>query len=154
LVQIWTVAVTVVLLGTVLFLLRKSRFGRATRAIAGDPVLARACGTNVEGVVLAVFAVGSALAAVAGALVAMDIDMTPTMGLAPLMLAVVATVIGGVGRLSGIVFGALLLAALQQATGWFLQSQWTEVVAFTVLFAFLCVRPAGLAGWSSHKASV
>lgn len=153
-VQVTTVCASLALLIAVTMVLRRTRLGQAMRAVASDPELANVCGLDSNHVILWTFAIGSALAGVAGVLVALDVDMTPTMGMHALMLAVVAVIVGGVGRTVGLAAAALLLAAAQQAGVWWLGSQWQDVTAFVILLAFLLVRPQGMLGRKTRKASV
>ena len=145
-VQLVTVLVSVGLTVLVLLLLKKTGLGKAMRAVASDSELAYLSGIDSRRIILWTFAIGSALAGVAGILVALDVDMTPTMGMMPLMLGIVIMYIGGVGSLPGIVIGALLLATTQQVAVWYIGSQWQDPVAFLLLLLFLLFRPAGIFG--------
>jgi branched-chain amino acid transport system permease protein len=109
---------------------------------------------RTDRVVLATFAIGSGLAATAGILVALDVNMRPTMGLNALMLAIVAVIIGGVGSIGGIVLGSLLLALVQQLAVWQLGSQWQDAVAFAILLVFLLARPQGFFGKPLRKVAI
>jgi branched-chain amino acid transport system permease protein len=152
-VQSAMIAVTAVLVATLALLVRKTKLGQAMRAVADDPQLASVSGIESDRVVVWTLAISSALAAVAGILVALDVDMTPTMGMNPLMLGVVAVIVGGVRGIPGIVLAALLLACAQQATVWVFGSAWQDAVAFLVLLVFLLVRPQGVLGGGAQKAS-
>ncbi|MCL6097146.1 MAG: branched-chain amino acid ABC transporter permease [Bacteroidetes bacterium] len=101
----------VVLIGGYLML---GKTGKAMRAVANDAELANISGINSDRVILISFVLGSALAGVAGILVSLDVDMTPTMGMNALMMGVVAMIVGGVGSIRGIVLGSLLLALAQK----------------------------------------
>ncbi|MBN2561527.1 MAG: branched-chain amino acid ABC transporter permease [Phycisphaerae bacterium] len=146
--------VCVALLAVVTLVLGGTGLGRAMRAVADDAELARIRGIRVDRVILATFAIGSGLAAVAGILVALDVNMRPTMGMSALMLAIVAVIIGGVSSIGGIVLGSLFLAAAQQVAIWQLGSQWQDAVAFAILLVFLLVRPQGLFGKPLRKVAV
>lgn len=152
--QILTICVSFVLVVTVAALLRKTRIGKAMRAVANDAELARVSGIDSDRVVLWAFAIGSALAGVAGILVALDVDMTPTMGLNALMMGVIAVLIGGVGSIPGIAFGALLLGIAQHFGVWKISTQWQDAIAFVILLAFLLFRPQGFLGREVRKATV
>jgi len=145
-IQLAIIVVSAGLIAVVYLLARTTRAGKAIRAVANDPDLAAASGIEVEGVVVWVFAVGSALAGAAGTLVALDVDMRPTMGLTPFMLAVVAVIVGGRGSIPGIALGALLVAFAQQLAGWWLGAEWQDAMAFVVLLVFLVARPRGFLG--------
>lgn len=153
-VQVAIVLASIALVAATALFLRRTRTGIAIRAVANDPELASVSGVASERVMVWTFAVGSALAGVAGILVALDVDMTPTMGMNALMLAVVAVLIGGRGSFVGIALGALLLTAAQVCASLVLGAQWQEPIAFALLLAFLLVRPRGLFGVSSTQTVV
>jgi len=141
-IQIVTVIVSISLVAGLWVFLRITRIGKAMRAVANDPQLA-----NVSGIhVLWAFAIGSGLAGLAGILVALDVDMTPTMGMNALMMGVVVVIIGGVRSIGGIALGAMLLATAQHLGAWYIGSAWQEAIAFVVLVLFLLIRPQGFMG--------
>jgi branched-chain amino acid transport system permease protein len=135
------IAVTLLLLS-----LQKTRLGIAMRATGIDPELANVVGVDSNRIILASFALGSWLAGVTGILVALDVDMTPVMGMGALMLGVVAAIIGGVDNLLGVALGALLLGLAQNFGIWKLGSQWQDAIAFIVLLVFLLIKPEGFLG--------
>jgi len=153
-IQIVIVCTGIVLVVLVAVWLKKSKMGKAMRAVANDPELAMISGIDSNKVILWTFAIGSALAGVAGILVALDVDMTPTMGMNALMMGVVAVIIGGIGSISGVVFGAMLLGLAQHFGVWKISSQWQDAIAFVILFVFLLVRPQGFLGRKVKKVSV
>jgi branched-chain amino acid transport system permease protein len=153
-VQLVTILITIALMTAVALLLRKTKLGRAVRAVADDPQLASVSGIESNRTILWTFALSSAVAGVAGILVALDVNMTPTMGMNPLMLGVVAVIIGGARSISGIALAALLLAVTQHMTVWIFGSAWQDGVAFFVLLAFLMFRPHGFGRVQVRKATV
>lgn len=153
-IQILIICVSIVLVVAVALLLKKTKMGKAMRAVANDPELASVSGIDSDRVILWTFAVGSALAGVAGILVALDVDMTPTMGMNALMMGVVAVIIGGVGSIPGVALGALLLGMAQHLGVWYISSKWQDAIAFIILAAFLLVRPQGFLGRRIKKATV
>ena len=154
LIQITTVCATAALAFALSVFLKITQMGRAIRAVADDPELAEVSGIGSDGVVLCAFAIGSGLAGVAGVLFALDVDMTPTMGMNVLMLGVVAAIIGGIGSIPGTVLGAILLGLAQNLGVWHLSTQWQDAIAFVVLLAFLLLKPQGLLGKKLKKAVV
>ena len=94
-VQITIIVVSLLLLVSCFLFLKYTKIGRAMRAVANDSELARVAGIESDKVILLTFALGSALAGIAGILVALDVDITPTMGMNALMMGVVAVIIGG-----------------------------------------------------------
>jgi branched-chain amino acid transport system permease protein len=153
-IQILIIVTSIVLVILVAIWLRKSKTGKAMRAVANDQELAQISGIDSNKVILWTFAIGSALAGVAGILVALDVDMTPTMGMNALMMGVVAVIIGGAGSIPGVALGALLLGLAQHLGVWKISSQWQDAIAFIILFLFLLIRPQGFLGRKVKKAEV
>ena len=131
-----------------------AKTGKAMRAVASDGELSKLSGIKSDRIILISFAIGSALAGIAGILVALDVDMTPTMGMNLLLMGVVAMIIGGVGNIWGIVLGSLLLATAQNLAVWYISSQWMDATAFIILLIFLLFRPQGFMGKKTKKAKV
>jgi branched-chain amino acid transport system permease protein len=153
-IQLRILGVSVVLLVLATVFLQKTKNGRAMRAVASDALLARVSGIDSDRVLLWAFALGSALAGVAGILVSLDIDMTPTMGMNALMMGVVAVITGGVGRTAGVAFGALLIGTVQHLGVWYINSKWQDAVVFVILLAFLLFRPEGFLGKKVSETAV
>lgn len=154
LIQIITICVGVVLVIVLPIFLKRTRIGKCMRAVANDSELASISGMDSEKIILWAVAVASGLAGLAGILVALDVDMTPTMGLRALMMGVVVVIIGGVNSVSGIALGALLLAMAQHCSAWFIGSQWQDAIAFTILIVFLLFKPEGFMGKRVKAATV
>jgi len=152
-IQVCIILTSLVVLAAVLVILKGTRMGRAMRAVSNDPELARVCGIDSDRVVLWAFAIGSMLAGIAGILVALDVDMTPTMGMNALMMGVVAVIIGGNGSIPGVALGALLLGMAQHLGVWRISSQWQDAIAFVILLAFLLFKPEGFMGKKIRKAT-
>ncbi|MCI0401424.1 MAG: branched-chain amino acid ABC transporter permease [Gammaproteobacteria bacterium] len=153
-IQLWTVGVSVVAFALVAAMLQFTSFGKMMRAVASDPDLARVRGVDTDMVILGAFALGSALAGLAANLVALDVDMTPTMGLNAMITGVVAMIVGGVGSVPGTLLGGLLLGLAQHLGAWTLGTQWQEAIVFLILILFLLVRPQGFLGIPLRKAGV
>ncbi len=153
-IQIITICVSLILVIALSIFLKKTRIGSAMRAVASDPELANVSGIASEKVILSTFAIGSGLAGLAGILIALDVDMTPTMGMHALMMGVVAVIIGGVNSIPGIALGALLLAMALHLGAWFIGSQWQDAVAFIILVLFLLLKPEGIWGKKARSANV
>lgn len=126
--------------------LRRSRYGRAIRALADNPRLAVVRGIETERLYVLIFAIGSALAGVAVILTAYDLGVTPEMGFSIMFVSLVAVIVGGVGYLPGAAAGGLLLGLLQSLSLWKLSGRWQDVVVFGALMLFLIFRPAGIFG--------
>lgn len=123
-----------------------TKFGKALRAVAGDPELAEICGINVDRMILLAFAIGSAVAGVSAILIALETGVTPTMGLSALMGGIIAMIIGGITSIPATLLGGLLLGLAQHLGVWKIGSQWQDAIAFVILAVFLLVRPQGFFG--------
>jgi branched-chain amino acid transport system permease protein len=149
LIQIITICASVALTVIVVVISRGTKLGKAMRAVANDSDLAFILGVNRDVVILTAFAIGSAAAGLAGILVSLDVNMSPTMGMRALLMGVVAVIIGGAGRISGAVFGALFLGVALQLGVLVTSSQWQDTIAFVILVGFLIFRPQGILGVKS-----
>lgn len=143
-----------VLFGLTAALLRLTRLGVALRAVANDPELARVAGVKDGQVITFAYFLGSCLAAAASVMIALDTNMTPTMGLHALLYGMVAVIVGGAGSLWGAYFGGLLLGVAQNVAVWQISADWQDVVAFVILIVFLLVRPEGLTSLRMRKGGV
>ena len=153
-VQITIICVSLLLVLACFLFLKYTKIGRSMRAVANNPELARVTGINSDSVVFWTFAIGSALAGIAGILVALDVDMTPTMGMNALMMGVAAMIIGGVESIPGVALGALLLGMAQHLGVWKISSQWQDAIAFAILLVFLLFRPQGFLGKRVKKVTI
>jgi len=153
-IQIVIIVTSIALVILVSGYLSLAKTGKAMRAVASDSELSNLSGIKSDRIILISFAIGSALAGIAGILVALDVDMTPTMGMNMLLMGVVAMIIGGVGSIWGIVLGSLLLATAQNLAVWYISSQWMDAVAFGILLLFLLFKPEGFMGKKARKAVV
>ncbi|MFN5509795.1 MAG: branched-chain amino acid ABC transporter permease [Burkholderiales bacterium] len=153
--QLLILVVSAIVMAGLMVLVNKTRLGRAMRATAENPRVAGLMGVNSNQVIAATFAIGAALAAIAGVLVAMNYNIAQfSMGFIPGLKAFTAAVLGGIGNLAGAVLGGLLLGIIESLgagyigdiTGGFLGSHYQDIFAFVVLIAVLVFRPSGLMG--------
>jgi branched-chain amino acid transport system permease protein len=135
-------------------LLQHTKIGTMMRAVASNPDLAAVHGLDVNRVITCAFVGGSALAGIAGLMLAFDTDMTPLMGFRALMMGMIAVIIGGVGSIPGAALGALLLGLAQHLTAWWISSRWQDAIVFVILIFFLLVRPQGFLGRPTRSAAV
>jgi len=154
-VQILIVGVAAVTMGGLLLLVQRTRLGRAMRATAQNREVAGLMGVDVNRVIAATFAVGSALAAVAGLLIAAYYGIAHyNMGFILGLKAFSAAVLGGIGNIPGALLGGLLLGVIESLgagyigdlTGGFLGSHYQDIFAFFILILVLIFRPSGLLG--------
>ena len=153
--QILILVVAAVMMVGLMLLVNRTKLGRAMRATAENPRIAGLMGVNANQVIAATFAIGAALAAVAGVLVAMNYNIAQfSMGFIPGLKAFTAAVLGGIGNLAGAVLGGLLLGIIESLgagyigdlTGGFLGSHNQDIFAFVVLIVVLVFRPSGIMG--------
>ncbi len=153
-IQIAIICITIILLLSIVIWMKKTKMGKLVRTVSNDAELADISGIDSDKVILSTFAIGSSLASVAGILVAFDVAMTPTMGFDALMMGVIAVIIGGIGSISGIALGALLLGLAQNLGVWYINSQWQDAIAFAIMLIFLLFRPQGFFGKPLKKAEI
>jgi branched-chain amino acid transport system permease protein len=145
-VQIIIIATSLVLMAFVYILLNMTKLGKAIRAVADDGNLAEASGMNANFVISAVFAIGSALAAVAGALIGLDTNLQPTMGFNITVKAFAAVVLGGLGSVPGAIVGGFLIGVAENLGVWFIPPVWKDTIAYGILILMLFLKPSGLFG--------
>lgn len=153
-VQIVTICVSLSLFFGVNLFLNFTSIGKSIRAVSSNPELCNIYGISSNKVILIAFALGSALAAVAGILSAMDTNMTPTFGFNLLLYGVVAMIIGGVGSTRGLLAGSLLVATAQHLAAFYLDTKWMDAVTYIILILFLIWKPLGFSGKRLKKVEV
>jgi branched-chain amino acid transport system permease protein len=139
-------AIALLVTGLTFGFLRFTTFGKAIRATAQNAEVAQVCGINVGRVRLVTFALGSAMAAVAGSLIAMIFTISPEMGRMFLGRAFAIVVLGGLGSFVGAFLGALVLGVVETLAAYFTDTQLAEGVSYAVLVVVLLLRPSGLFG--------
>ena len=142
-----TVAVCIlVMVGLTLFT-GKTRTGKAMRAVSEDRDAAQLMGINVNQTISTTFAIGSALAAIAGVLLCSTVPtLQPTTGSMPGIRAFTAAVFGGIGSIPGAMLGGILLGIIETFSKAYLSTQFSDAIVFSVLIIILLVKPAGLLG--------
>ncbi len=125
---------------------RKTRFGRAMRAIADDPSLAAVRGIDRDRVIRWTWIISAAMTAVAGTLIGLDSTIDPQMGWNYIVTVFAAAILGGIGNPMAAVPGALLLGVVEELSALIIPSVYKTVVAFSVMSVLLLVRPSGLFG--------
>lgn len=139
-------AAAVIMVGLTLFT-GKTRMGKAMRAVSEDRAAAQLMGINVNQTISMTFAIGSALAAIAGVLLCSTVPtLQPTTGSMPGIRAFTAAVFGGIGSIPGAMLGGILLGIIETMTKAYLSTQFSDAIVFLVLILVLLVKPAGLMG--------
>jgi branched-chain amino acid transport system permease protein len=153
--QLTILVLATAVMGGLLWLVHHTRLGRAMRASAENPGVARLMGVDVDRVISLTFVIGSALGAVAGVLVSVNYSVAHyQMGFVLGLKAFTAAVLGGIGNLAGAMVGGLLLGLIESLgsgyigdlTGGVFGSNYRDVFAFLVLVLVLIFRPSGLLG--------
>lgn len=153
--QILILVVTALTLGGLMYLVNKTKLGRAMRATAENPRVAGLMGVKPDMVISATFIIGAALAALAGVMYAANYgSVQHTMGFLPGLKAFTAAVFGGIGNLPGAMVGGVMLGLIESLgagyigvlTGGVLGSHYQDIFAFIVLILVLTLRPQGLLG--------
>ncbi len=142
--NIFTLGVAIVGFIGMLYLLKKTSFGRAVRAIGDDEEVSKVVGINTTVVIAIVFFIGAFYAAAAGVLSGHDTAIQPRMGLLLLLKGWIASVVGGIGNLYGALVGGFALGMIEQFGIWDLAGEWKDVISFLALILFLSFWPKGL----------
>jgi len=149
-IQILILVVSFLLLVVCWWFIKKTKLGKAMRAVSDDPVAANVVGINPEKIILYSFALGSALAGIAGILISLETNIEPTMGFSAILKGIIASIIGGIGSIPGAVLGGFFLGLAENIGIWKIQAGWKDAIAFGILIIFLLLRPQGLLG-NKHK---
>jgi len=126
---------------------KKTKPGKAMRAVSLDKEASTLMGINVNGVITMTFAIGSALGALGGVLYGIAFTQVyPTLGVMPGLKAFVAAVLGGIGSLPGAMIGGYLIGIIETMTKAYISSAWANAIVFGILIIVLLIKPTGLLG--------
>jgi len=146
-VTIVTIAACIVIMVFLVWFTGKTKMGKAMRACSEDKGAAQLMGINVDTTISVTFAIGSALAAIAGVLLCSAYPtLMPTTGSMPGIKAFTAAVFGGIGSIPGALLGGILLGVIEIFAKAYISTQLSDAIVFVVLIIVLIVRPAGLLG--------
>ena len=144
--QIFIIVASFVLLALLFFFMKKTKIGKAMRAVADNKGVAEIVGISSEKIYDYVFIIGSAIAGIAAILVGLEQNLEPMMGTNLMIKGFTGAIIGGIGSVPGAILGSFLLGFAENFGIWFLPSGYKDAIAFIILFAFLLFRPAGFWG--------
>lgn len=142
-----TIVACVVIMVALILFINHTPAGHAMLAVSEDRGAAQLMGVNVNATISLTFAIGSALAAVAGALLCSSYPtLQPTTGAMPGIKAFVAAVFGGIGSIPGAFLGGVLLGVIENLSKAYISTQLSDAIVFLVLIVVLLVKPTGLLG--------
>ncbi len=145
--QIYIFAITIILMLVLQFIVKKTKMGKAMRAVSADPEAAQLMGINVDNTISFTFAIGSALAGAAGVLVGLYYNsIDPLMGVTYGLKAFVAAVLGGIGIIPGAMFGGFAIGLTEIFVSGYISSLIKDGVVYALLIVMLIVKPTGLLG--------
>lgn len=142
-----TIVACIIIMIVLTTFIKKTKAGQAMLAVSEDKEAAELMGINVNATISLTFAIGSGLAAIAGALLCSAYPaLTPYTGSMPGIKAFVAAVFGGIGSIPGALVGGILLGIIENLSKAYISSQMADAIVFSVLIIVLLVRPTGLMG--------
>lgn len=141
------VVVSALLVILLQFIVYKTKMGKSMRAASQDMEAASLMGINVNNTISFTFALGSALAGIAGVLVAISYpSITPYIGVMPGLKSFVAAVLGGIGSIPGALIGGILIGILETLSKAYISTSFSDAIVFGILILILLVKPSGLLG--------
>lgn len=144
--------VSFVLMAALTLFVKKTRTGKAIRAVAENPVTAQLLGVNIDRVTMLTFAISSALAGAAGVLVGLAYNaISPFMGIRMALLSFAIMLLGGLGNITGAMFGGLILGIVEVLSTVYISSTYRDAFTFGTMIVILIFRPAGLFGTRLQK---
>lgn len=148
--QMWQLVVGSIVIAVFLVFIGLTSWGIRFRALSADSVLYETLGYDTSRTRTLVFLMSGAFVAIGSCLTVYDIGLDPHMGMNVLINAMVAMIIGGVGRFSTCVLGGITLGILQALTVYQFSSNWQNAVTFVLLLILLFIRPQGIAGYKQR----
>jgi branched-chain amino acid transport system permease protein len=144
--QVLVLVLALALMAALHLVLTRTTFGFSLRAVAENPELAQVAGVNLRGAILAVWAVGGALAAAAGIFYGLTNQIIPVMGRDLVLPIFAATIVGGIGSVPGAMLGGFLVGIAGNLALVVLPPGYTPALPFLIILAVLLIRPHGLFG--------
>lgn len=147
-----TISANIIIMAALTLFTGKTKMGKAMRAVSEDRGAAELMGINVNATISLTFAIGSALAAIAGVLLCSTYPtLQPTTGSMPGIKAFTAAVFGGIGSIPGALIGGLLLGIIEILGKAYISTELGDALVFAVLIVILLVKPTGLLGKQIHE---
>jgi branched-chain amino acid transport system permease protein len=146
------VLTSILLLLVLQYIVKRTKIGKAMRAVAYDKPTARLMGINSDAIISITFALGAALAGTAGVLYAIAFPQVFfSMGITPGLKAFVAAVVGGIGSIPGAFIGALIMGQAETLSAAYISTPMRDAIAFSLLIIVLLIRPKGIMGQSTSE---
>jgi branched-chain amino acid transport system permease protein len=150
--QLIIFSVTIILMIALQFIVKKTKIGRAMRAVSTDETAAKLMGINVDATISFTFLIGSMLAGAGGCLVGIYYNsITPLMGMVPGVKAFVAAVVGGIGSIPGAMIGGLFIGICETMVVGYGSSLYRDAIVYAILIIVLIVKPSGLLGKNQRE---
>jgi len=144
--QIFIILVVLFSITALHFFLKYTKMGKAMRATADNPELARITGIDTGRIIQWTWGIGGAMAAIGGILYGIDVQLHPGMGWGFLLPLFAATILGGIGNMYGALIGALVMGVVQQLSTAYLLPTYKPAIAFIIMILILLIRPQGIFG--------
>ncbi|MDA8266499.1 MAG: branched-chain amino acid ABC transporter permease [Actinomycetota bacterium] len=143
--NIVTMVVAAVILVSLHLMISRTRFGKAQRAVADDPMLARTSGIAAERIISLTWVLDGGIAGLAGMFLALQVgSFTPTLGFSYLLVIFSAAIVGGIGRMYGAMLGSLIIGIVMEVSAIYINPSYKETMAFLILVVVLLFRPQGI----------
>jgi branched-chain amino acid transport system permease protein len=142
--RLFVLVVALVLIGATYALINRTKLGKAMRATFQDRDTAALMGVNIKGIYTATFAIGSGLAAAAGALLGPVFLVTPSMGDLASLKAFAIVILGGLGNITGATLGGFILAFVEEIGAGYISSGYRDAMGFLIIIIVLLFKPTGL----------
>ena len=147
--DVFILLLAVVLMVALNRLIYLTKIGKAMRACAQDRVASNLMGIKTNQIIAITFAIGSALGAVAGIMVGLSENITPTMGYYKGVAAFAAAVLGGIGNITGAMLGGIIIGLAEVFGAGYISSGYRLAIAYVIMIAVIVIRPSGLFGKST-----
>jgi branched-chain amino acid transport system permease protein len=142
--RLFVLVMALILIGATYVLINRTKLGKAMRATFQDRDTAALMGVNVKGIYTATFAIGSGLAAAAGALLGPVFLVTPSMGDLASLKAFAIVILGGLGNITGATLGGFILAFVEEIGAGYISSGYRDAMGFLIIIIVLLFKPTGL----------
>lgn len=153
-IQAITIVVNAIVITCSIIFFKLSKLGNEMRAVSENAEMSDILGINTNKIILYSFGIGSFIASLSGILITFDVGMNTSSSFNLLFYGVIALIIGGIGNLKGLIFGAFFLAIVQNLTAVYIDSKWINSATYIILILFLILKPLGFSGKRLKKTEI